>query len=419
MRKKEENIQERINKLEDSLGKFDYKEKTVTKKKKTPTFFTCEVVILIIIAIIVSLVMGSMVTYKLILEKQTDTELQEFISTYNDVIDNYYKDVDKQELIDAAVNGMLETLDKNSVYIDSNTSDTFNKQLEGSYEGYGMEIYNNDNGEIVVAAVYKNTSAAKAGVKAGDIITKLFDKNLENVKTSKFVKEAAKHDEIEITCKRDGKTYEATLEKQKVTLSSVASRMIEDKIGYIRVTMFADNTDEQFEERLNNLEKKGIDGLIVDLRSNTGGYLYTAENMISEFLDSSHVIYQIKIKDDITKHKSTGKTTKDYKIVVLVDSVSASAAEVFTSALKEQYGATVVGEKTYGKGTVQELQSLPNGDQYKFTTKEWLTSKGKSIDGKGITPDIEIKLNDEYYADPSDETDNQLKEALEQARKKD
>lgn len=416
MNKKEEKLQERINKLEDSLGKFEYKEKPESKKK-TPTFFTGEVVVLIIITIIVSLLMGSIVTYKLILEKQNDKELQEFISTYNDVINNYYKQVDKKELIDAAVNGMMETLDKNSVFIDSNTSDTFNKQLEGSYEGYGMEIYNNDKGEIVVAAVYKNTSAAKEGIKAGDVITKLFDKDLKDTKTSKFVKDANKHDKIEITYKRDNKINTVTLEKQEVILSSVSSRMIEDKIGYIRVTMFAENTDEQFAERLNNLEEKGLNGLIVDLRSNTGGYLYTAEQMVSLFLDSSHNIYQIKIKDKITKHKSTGKEDKDYKIVILVDRVSASAAEVFTSALKEQYGAIVVGEKTYGKGTVQELQSLPNGDQYKFTTKEWLTSKGKSIDGKGIKPDIEIRLNDSYYTDPSDKTDNQLQEALKEVKK--
>ena len=175
------------------------------------------------------------------------------------------------------------------------------------------------------------------------------------------------------------------------------------KIGYIRLTIFASNSDEQFKKALDELEDKGIDGLVIDLRGNSGGHLVTAENIISMFLDSTHPIYQIKSKDGQKKYYSNGKETKKYKIAVLIDSSSASASEVVTSALKEQYGATVVGENSYGKGTVQELQTLPDGEQYKLTTKSWLTSSGKVIDKKGIEPDYAITLNNEYFEDPTDE----------------
>ena len=131
------------------------------------------------------------------------------------------------------------------------------------------------------------------------------------------------------------------------------------------------------------------------------------------FLDSSHPIYQIKSKENQSKFYSTGKETKNYKIAILIDGDSASASEVVTSALMEQYGAKAVGEKSYGKGTVQELQTLPNGEQYKLTTKSWLTSKGKVIDGKGIEPDYKVSLDDKYVENPSFDNDNQLQKAIE------
>lgn len=419
--RKEEKTQEKLEKLENTIGKFDTAKPKEKKEKKLPTFFTSEVLTLLVITMIVSLLMGGLITYKLFIKNSefVDKELQEFINNYEYIIDNYYDDIDKEELLDAALEGMLETLDKNSVYLEEDTSDNFNKQLTGSYEGFGIEIYNDDEGNIVIARVYEGTSADKEGLKPGDIITKLSGKDLDGVSTSEFVNmvEKAGDKKIKLTYTRNGEEKTATLTKQTVTLNSVFSEVINKdnkKVGYIRVSIFASNTDKQFADHLAKLEEKNIDSLIIDLRANSGGHLSAATNMISEFLDSSHVIYQIKVKDEITKTYSSGHKTKDYKIAVLVDNSSASASEIMASALKEQYKATIVGVKTYGKGTVQELQDLPNGDQYKFTTKEWLTSKGKTIDGKGIIPDIEVNLDEKYYSDPSDENDNQLQTALEE-----
>lgn len=389
----------------------------VNKKKDLPTFKTKEVVCLLLVTAIIGLVMGGLVTYNISLKgARVDDELQEFIENYDYVVDNYYGDVDKTKLIDSAIAGMLNSLDNNSAYVGGSDSN-FSIFLEGNYEGAGIQITINDDNDIVIYSVFDGTSASKAGLKSGDIIVKINDKDTTGMSLedfSKIVKEQEGY--FTITYKRDGAEYKAKLKTDKVELKSVSSKMMErdnKKIGYIRLTIFASNSDEQFKKALDELEDKGIDGLVIDLRGNSGGHLVTAENIISMFLDSTHPIYQIKSKDGQKKYYSNGKETKKYKIAVLIDSSSASASEVVTSALKEQYGATVVGENSYGKGTVQELQTLPDGEQYKLTTKSWLTSSGKVIDKKGIEPDYAITLNNEYFEDPTDENDNQLQKALE------
>ena len=411
MKKQEQKTANNIERLSQSL---DIK---VNKRKEIPTFKTKEVIFLLLLTVIISLTMGGVVTYNVALKgEKVDEELQEFINNYDYIVDNYYGDIDKTKLIDSAIAGMLNTLDKNSTYVGG--SDTnFSIYLEGTYEGTGIQVYNDDNNNVVIYSVFEGTPASEAGLKAGDIIVKLNNKDTTNMTISGFSDLVKKQNgTFNITYKRDGKEDTVKLKVDTVELKSVSSKVInrdDDQIGYIRTTIFANNTYEQFKKELTELENKNIDGLIIDLRGNSGGHLSAAEQIISLFLDSSHPIYQIKSKTGQNKYYSTGKETKEYNITILIDANSASASEVVTSALKEQYGASVVGEKSYGKGTVQELQTLPNGEQYKLTTKTWLTSKGKIIDGKGIEPDYKVSLGDKYLEDPKDENDNQLQKAIE------
>lgn len=411
MKKQEQKTANNIERLSQSL---DIK---VNKRKEIPTFKTKEVIFLLLLTVIISLTMGGVVTYNVALKgEKVDDELQEFINNYDYIVDNYYGDIDKTKLIDSAIAGMLNTLDKNSTYVGG--SDTnFSIYLEGTYEGTGIQVYNDDNNNVVIYSVFEGTPASEAGLKAGDIIVKLNNKDTTNMTISDFSDLVKKQNgTFNITYKRDGKEDTVKLKVDTVELKSVSSKVInrdDNQIGYIRTTIFANNTYEQFKKELTGLENKNIDGLIIDLRGNSGGHLSAAEQIISLFLDSSHPIYQIKSKDGQNKYYSTGKETKEYNITILIDSNSASASEVVTSALKEQYGASVVGEKSYGKGTVQELQTLPNGEQYKLTTKTWLTSKGKIIDGKGIEPDYKVSLDDKYLEDPKDENDSQLQKAIE------
>lgn len=411
MKNKEQKTIDNIEKLSKSL---DIK---VNKRKVVPTFKTKEVVILLLLTTVISLAMGGIVTYNVVLKgEKVDDELQDFITNYDYIVDNYYGDVDKTELIDSAIAGMLSTLDKNSSYVGG--SDTnFSIYLEGTYEGTGIQVYNDDNGNIVVYSVFDGSPASKAGLKEDDIIIKVNDKDTTNMSIDEFSELVKKQKgEFNITYKRGDNEKTVKLKVDTIEIRSVSSKVINKdnkKIGYIRTTIFANNTYEQFKKELDKLENEGIDGLVIDLRGNSGGHLSAAEQIISLFLDSSHPIYQIKSKDSQNIYYSTGNKTKDYKISVLIDSNSASASEVVTSALAEQYGAKTVGKKSYGKGTVQELQTLSDGDQYKLTTKSWLTSKGEVIDGKGIEPDYDVTLSDEYLENPTDESDNQLQKAIE------
>lgn len=411
MKRKEEVTANNIERLSKSL---DIK---VNKKKNMPTFKTKEVVFLLILTSIIALTMGGLVTYNVALKgEKVDEELQDFIENYDYIVENYYGDVDKTKLIDSAIAGMLTTLDKNSAYVGGEDTN-FSIYLEGTYEGTGIQVYNDEDNNVVIYSVFEGSAASKAGLQAGDIIVKLNDKDTTNMTISNFADLVKKQKgTFNITYKREGKEKSVKLSVNKVELKSVFSKVIkkeDKKIGYIRVSIFANNTYEQFKKELQDLEDNNIDGLVIDLRGNSGGHLSAAEEIISLFLDSSHPIYQIKTKEYQKKYYSTGKETKKYKISILIDGNSASASEVVTSALMEQYGAKTIGEKSYGKGTVQELQTLPNGEQYKLTTKSWLTSKGKVIDGKGIKPDYEVSLDDKYLEDPSDENDNQLQKALE------
>ena len=170
---------------------------------------------------------------------------------------------------------------------------------------------------------------------------------------------------------------------------------------------------EEQEERLKELEKEKIDSLIIDLRDNSGGHLDTVTNMIDLFLGKNDIMYQLKKNDKTTKKYATGKRIKDYSVVILVNANSASASEIFASALQEQYKATLIGEKTFGKGTVQQAINLSTGSMVKYTIEEWLTSKGKSINKEGVKPDIEVKLDSKYFETYEEKDDNQLQKAIE------
>lgn len=423
-RKTEKETREKLQKLSKVINDNNEKEtkpkQTKPKKQKHKSHFSvAEVVTLMIITIIISLILGGVFASKFFTNdgEKVEKELQDFINNYQYIIDNYNGDIDKEELFDAALNGMLEQLDPNSIFIDSNENKNFNINLEGSYEGLGIEIYNDKEGNIIINRVFEDSPADKQNLKPGDIIVGYNKENVAKMKTDKFVKKVAadKNKNIEITYLRDGKKYKAKLSLGKITLQSVHSKIYNKenkKIGYISVSIFANNTHKQFQKEFKELQDNKINSLIIDLRDNSGGYLYSAEKILSEFLDSSHPIFQIQKQGKTTKYYSKGDKTQTMKIVVLVNSNSASASEVVASALKEQLNATLVGEKTYGKGTVQELQNLTDGNKYKLTTKNWLTSQGNWIDKKGIEPDIKVNLSKEYYNNTIEENDNQLQTAI-------
>lgn len=402
------------------------KNKYNIKKRNHPSKFgIVEVSVLVVASIIISFFSGIFIIKKL--ETRTsvskeDRYLQEFEEQYQYILDHYYESVDKEKIIDGAISGMLNSLgDEHSNFIDQDNS-SFDEDLQGSYEGVGIEVYS-DSENIIVLRVFEGSSAEKAGIKPGDKILSVDGKDLKGKSTKEFsnyIKQSSEKKKFKITYERDGKENTVTLSKKYLIIPSVSSKLYEEnnkKIGYLSVSTFSATTYHQFSKALNDLEKKGIDSLIIDLRGNSGGHLSVVTDMLSLFMDDSHVIYQIQTKEKTTKYYSDGKENFKYPIIILQDGGSASASELMSSSLQEQLNAIVVGTTSYGKGTVQEVVDLTDGNQYKFTTKKWLTSKGKWINEKGIKPDIEVELNDVYYETLDENDDNQLQAALKEASK--
>lgn len=428
-RKTEKETREKLQKLSKVINENNKVEnnkikKVSNQKKHKSRFSTTEVIALVMISIIVSLILGGLFATKFLHTngEKVEKELQDFINNYQYIIDNYNGEIDKEELFDAALDGMLEQLDANSIFIDSTQNQTFNINLEGSYQGLGIEVYNDKDGNIIINRVFEGSPADKKNLKPGDIIIGYNKENVAGMKTDKFVQKVSenKNKSMEITYLRDGKKYTVKLSLEKITLQSVNTKIYnnkDNKIGYLRISIFANNTYKQFQKQFEELKDNKINSLIIDLRDNSGGYLVAAEKILSEFLDSSHPIFQIQKQGKTTKYYSKGNKTQTMKIAILINSNSASASEVVASALKEQYNATLIGEKTYGKGTVQELQNLTDGNKYKLTTKNWLTSKGTWVDKKGIEPDVKVSLSKEYYNNMSEENDNQLQTAINQLTK--
>lgn len=383
-----------------------------------------EVFVLVFITFCVSLSLGVIIGKYIRIDKKVekvDENIQMFIDNYKYIVSNYYDEIDKDDLINKAIEGMMNSLDDPySAYIDSETSTNFNATLDGNYQGLGISIVKNtDNNYIQVVYTFGGSPAEKAGIKSGDIIKSIDGKDTTEMETSELSNMVINSEkkEFKLILLRDDEEIEIVVSKDNIVLDSVESKIYErdnKKIGYIYISIFANNTAEQFIEKLNELEDEEIDSLIIDVRSNTGGHLTAVEEILNNLLTNRQITYQLDKSGEVTKYYGKLNENKKYGIVLLGDSYSASASEVLISSLRENLDAKLVGEKTYGKGTVQELITLSNGQQYKITTKKWLTPDGNWVnDTEGILPDIEEKLNEEYYKSLSEDDDNQLQKAIE------
>lgn len=392
------------------------------KRKKIAEFKTSEVLFLVIVTCVISLFMGAIVfgnkistPYK---SEQISDELKEFNTNYKYIIDNFYDSIDEEKLLNGALKGVVETLeDEYSIYIDEEDSDLFNIYLDGNYKGLGIVVTNDQDNNVVVSSVVDNSPAAKAGIQTGDIIKKINDKDMTNTLYSELSDYVLKNDNdnFELVIDRNNEVLNLKITRGNVTLKSVTYKTLEEnnnKIGYIYISIFSNATYAQFKEALDSLEKQEIDGLIIDVRDNSGGHLSTVVNIVSLFMDSKNVIYQTQTQNKTIKYYSNGNVNKKYPIAVLQNNNSASASEFLSVCLKEQYKAKIIGTQSYGKGTIQELIKLTDGTEYKFTTKKWLSPNGNWINEVGVTPDVMVELDDKYINNPIEENDNQLKTAL-------
>ena len=389
-------------------------------KDKKPTFELWEVLVITLVSSVIMGLSTGYVAYRSNTKYvNTGNEyINELVKSYNNITANYYDNIDEKSLVDAAINGMLNYLgDPYTTYLDKTNTNSLTDALAGTYEGIGIEVSKNDNNEIEVKTVFDDTPSSEAGLLVGDVILKINEEDVTTKTTTDAVAiiKSSKSSNIKLQIKRNEEIKDIDVVRKELYLPVVSSELLNQNnknIGYIAVDKFSETVFEQFSKELNKLEKNSLDGLIIDLRNNTGGFLVGATKMAELFLEKGKVIYslQSKLDNEVTKDETDEK--RDYKVYILVNKSSASASEILAAALKYSYGAKLVGTTTYGKGKVQKTSKLSDGTMYKYTSAKWLTPNGDCIDGIGLSPDLNVELSEEYANNMTKENDNQLQMAL-------
>ena len=415
---KEENVK---NNIDNRKKKKDKKKKIGIFSKEKESYSFDEVFSITIF----SLLLGVLACFSVltILNKGKNyfvlsKELAKFVDAYDAIVNNYYKEVDKDKLVESAINGMVSSVgDEYTSYSDKDVTDNFNEAVNGKYMGIGALIMKSEN-DLVIYKVFEDSPSYKAGLKDGDIILKLDDKDTKDMSVNDIAS-IVKNDgnkEVKLLVKRGEENLDITIVKDMVELPVVSGKVInhnDKKIGYISLSIFSSVASEQFNKELVKLEKEGISGLVIDVRGNSGGYLTTVTDIVSYFLKKGDIIYKLEVNDKVTVRKDKTKESRDYPVAVLIDKNSASASEILASSIKESYNGYVVGTNSYGKGTVQQTLVLSDGSMIKYTIEKWLTPLGNWINEEGVVPTNYVELSSEYLNNPVFENDNQLNKALE------
>lgn len=341
---------------------------------------------------------------------ETIPGLEKFINTYELISEKYVHPVDKKRLLEGAIQGMLSSLgDPYSVYMDKETVRQFTESLDSSFEGIGAEIGMN-NGKITIISPFKNSPAEKAGLKPNDEIVKIDGKTVSSSDLHDAVLKirGEKGTTVKLTIRRPGSKDLLFFEvkRDEIPIETVFSSEINKngkRLGVLHITSFSERTADDFKQKLKMLEKKKINGLVIDVRGNPGGYLQAVEQILQQLVPNHAPYIQIEKRDGKREmYYSTLKEKKHYPIAVLIDNGSASASEILAAALKEAGGYAIVGEKSFGKGTVQQTIPLDDGSNIKLTLYKWLTPKGNWIHEKGVEPTVKISQPDYFKAGPLD-----------------
>lgn len=342
-------------------------------------------------------------------------ELSAYIDMY------YYEETETEALKDGLYAGLLEGLDdKYSVYYTEDEYQQSKVSMTGKYYGIGAGLRQDiDTMVVSVSKVYEGTPSEKAGLLAEDIILSVDGVDATSMEVTELVKlirgEEGTTVHLEVYRASTNEYLSFDVERANVTLPSVASEMLTDEIGYIRIESFESDTAAQFEQALANLEGEGMHSLVVDLRYNGGGLVDSVVQILDDILPEGLLVYTEDKYGNRQEYKSSGDTHFDYPMAVLINQDSASASEIFAGAIKDYEYGTLIGTTTFGKGIVQTIFPLSDGDAVKLTTAKYFTPKGNYIHGVGIEPDIELEYE---YLDPDGEAydmqyDNQIQKAIE------
>ena len=386
----------KIEKRGDKMDDFIRPQKKVEKKKKNHKSIK---EIFIIMGIIICLGLGYVAGYmskKTTVVEKESTQKNIVLEAYESLSQYWVNSGDDIDFDEAVLKGMVAGLgDPYSSVLTSQEAVDFNQSVSGIYQGIGISYSPVEKG-ILVTKVYDNSPAQKGGLKAADIIVKVDQTNLEGLSDDK-IKECIKGDEgteVSLSILRNNQTMHFQIKRESLDLSTFYEIRKNNKnsFGYIELSTFGVDTAKQVEEALQYFQDKKIDTLVLDLRDNGGGYLLAAQDILDLFFTSDEVIYQQQEKNDSPKkYKAESDSCYQFKNnYILINENTASASELTAGALQSEKGFQLIGEKSYGKGTVQTQKVLSDGTVLKYTYAKWLLPNGKSIHGKGLTPDVEV-----------------------------
>jgi len=351
------------------------------------------------------------------LGQPADVDFSAFWEAWQMIKEKSVYQTDSKQLVEGAISGMMASLgDPYSVYFSEKENQRFREDIQGEFYGIGVEIIAK-NGYPTIVAPITDYPAEKAGVKAGDIILAVDGALTKDIGLDEVVDKIRGEDGTEVTLKlaraSEEQPIEIKIKRSKIVIKSVSWSIKEKdgkKIGYIAIKQFGDDTNSLFKQAVEDIKNNNVSGLIIDLRNDPGGYFESSITIASYFIDKGVIVSEEDKNKDKKDYKSEGNSIlKNFKPVVLINGGSASASEILAGALKDRKGSILVGEKTFGKGSVQELIDLKNGSALKITVAKWFTPSGQQINGEGIKPDVEV-VNDEDLT-----TDEQLEKALELA----
>jgi len=343
-------------------------------------------------------------------------DFDQFWEVWKKVKTKYAKQpVKDSDLFYGAMQGLVAGLnDPYSVYFPPKAAEEFNKSLDGEFSGIGAEVGVKNN-QLVVVAPLPGSPAERAGLRPGDkilAIDKTITDGMEaNTAVTKIRGQAGT--KVVLTILRDGlaKTKDIAIFREKINIPAVIFSVKDKNVAYLRVMQFNQNTMPEFDKAIKQIQNRKINKLVVDLRNNPGGYLETAVSMASEWVGEGKVVSEKFSNGDTNVHSTTGEhRLQNFATVVLVNGGSASASEILAGALQDHKKATIIGEKTFGKGSVQDYEMLPDGSSLKITVAEWFTPNDKNINEQGIKPDVEVK---EDWSKEKIGDDVMLKKALE------
>jgi len=347
--------------------------------------------------------------------KPKEVDFSMFWDSWNLIEKQYAGTYDRKKMLYGAISGMVGSLgDPYSMFLNPDDAKKFAQDLEGNFDGIGAELSIKSDQLIIVSPI-EDTPAQKAGLKAGDAILKINGEDtsgmLLDVAVSKIRGE--KGTKVTLNIFREGwteaKDFEIT--RDNIVIKSVKLEWKEGNVAYLRISQFGDDTTSLAQAAADEIISKGAKGVVVDVRDNPGGYLDTSVDIINLFIDKGQVAVMEKTKDSEEKLSTKNDVKiKDIPMVVLINKGSASASEIFAGAIKDYNRGKLIGEKSFGKGSVQTLQEIGNGADLRFTIAEWLTPKGNAINHKGIDPDIEVKITEQ---DVAAKNDVQLNRAIE------